>query len=470
MIDRDKGSWEKALKEAGGSLYDTSDLEGVIRNISNTSQNPDRNRDPKALLDEAIANYGRRNTPTASAGGSGGDADVNGDGRIDLGWSQNAGGQFGRSGPAPRDPIRAATTAPAGHGFSGMASPVGNQFNDPYTVQLEDRIKAQLAQLQSPIQDPARDQLTSTLQQAFTSAQQGNPQYRQMLETELARLQQPVQDTGRDQYQAALQGAIGANNPQLDKLLAFIDQQFTENSQTPGYSQDERAILNTQAFEPIEALRNASKQREMERTSAAGYLPTSGTHNARMSGADRYYDQMRTVTNRDLAAQMIDRRDADLSRALELGQMGVALPQAQQDRTLSLNNMLAQLTGQARLEDEGRKGQALQVGTTLHEDLPQRYQSRAIDLSSLMNTLSQAGRQEEQGRQDRSMNLSTQLYQLPALAQAQAMAAMQGSDPAAAINSWMQMYQQQQYQQQVNDQRNAALYGQIGEILAGLFD
>lgn len=34
MIDRDKASWERELREAGGDLYDPSDLDGVIRNLS----------------------------------------------------------------------------------------------------------------------------------------------------------------------------------------------------------------------------------------------------------------------------------------------------------------------------------------------------------------------------------------------------------------------------------------------------
>lgn len=45
-----------------------------------------------------------RGLPTASGGGTGGDADIDGDGRIDQGWQPNAGGQawvWGGQGSAP---------------------------------------------------------------------------------------------------------------------------------------------------------------------------------------------------------------------------------------------------------------------------------------------------------------------------------------------------------------------------------
>lgn len=51
----------------------------------------------RADLDEFTRDTARRAEPTASAGGRGGDADVNNDARIDPGWVQNAGGQYVRT-------------------------------------------------------------------------------------------------------------------------------------------------------------------------------------------------------------------------------------------------------------------------------------------------------------------------------------------------------------------------------------
>ncbi|HYE92388.1 MAG TPA: hypothetical protein VEA38_15270 [Terriglobales bacterium] len=94
MIDRDRASWEKRLREKGGDLYDASDLEGVIRQVSYA-----RNvgKDPDQFLREQEAIYDRRRAPTASAGGRGGDADVNGDGALDAGWARNPNKGEGRA-------------------------------------------------------------------------------------------------------------------------------------------------------------------------------------------------------------------------------------------------------------------------------------------------------------------------------------------------------------------------------------
>lgn len=153
-----------------------------------------------------------------------------------------------------------------------------------------------------------------------------------------------------DQYTSMLESIAKSqmgqvkSNPALDQLMAFLQKRFTDLSTNPGYSPAEQAMLNTQAFEPIEALRRQSQQNELQRTSRAGYLPTSGITNQNQIDIDRSADQMRTVANRDLAINAIGRRNQDLNQALDIGRLqALTIPAGQRSEELALANLLYQL-------------------------------------------------------------------------------------------------------------------------------
>ncbi len=168
----------------------------------------------------------------------------------------------------------------------GAGGGVGSQFDDPYTKQLE----------------------------AITSAQMGEVR----------------------------------SNPGLDQLKAFLNQQFQNLSQNPGFSPEEMAVLNTQAFEPIEANRQASKQRALERTSARGMLPSSGLNELDMRDIEIAADKSRAAAGRDVAINAIDRRDSDLSRAGQIAtQLGTTIPGQQRSEELSLASLLYDLPRKA---------------------------------------------------------------------------------------------------------------------------
>jgi hypothetical protein len=192
------------------------------------------------------------------------------------------------------------------------------------------------------------------------------------------------------------------SNPGLDQLMQFLTSQFQDLSTNPGYNADERALLNTQAFEPIEANRAASKQRAIERSAARGFAPSSGLQELDLRDIERAADQARTVAGRDLAIAGLNRRDQDLSRALDLGQMlGLTIPQGQRREEIGLGNLL---------------------------------------------------------------------YQLPRTALNDALGVINGTPSSSdAFSQAIQLLQQQYGRQDVANQNNAALYGQIGQILAGLF-
>lgn len=192
------------------------------------------------------------------------------------------------------------------------------------------------------------------------------------------------------------------SNPGLDALMQQLTQQFSDLSTNPGYSPSERALLHTQAFEPIEANRQASMQRARERAGARGFAPSSGLMELDLRDIERAADQSRTVADRDLAISGLDRRDRDLSRALDLGQlMGVTIPRQQRQEEIGLGNLL---------------------------------------------------------------------YQLPRTAMQDAQSVINGSPSSSdAFSQAIQLLQQQYNQQGRADANNSALYGQIGQMLAGLF-
>ena len=162
MIARDRGSWEKSLREAaqrfGVGDYG-SELDDVIRSLQYASN---AGTDPKIYLDQAIAKLQRRGRPTLSGGGpSGGDWDRNGDGRRDM--------------PSPStNPTTLGTTQQPGFGggagrqmFNGFGLP-GEQFSDPYTKLLEQIAQEQLTALRQPQTNPALDRFLSFLDTRFS--------------------------------------------------------------------------------------------------------------------------------------------------------------------------------------------------------------------------------------------------------------------------------------------------------------
>lgn len=192
------------------------------------------------------------------------------------------------------------------------------------------------------------------------------------------------------------------SNPALDQLLAFLTKRFTELSETPGYSPADLALLNTQAVEPIEELRRASQARELERTARAGYLPTSGLTLAQQRQIDTETDKVRAAAGRDLGINAINKRNADLSQALNLAQMrGLTIPGGQRSEELALSNIL---------------------------------------------------------------------YQLPRTAMQDALSVINGSPSSGdALAQAIQLATANRYQDQISAGQNAALWGQIGTLLADLF-
>lgn len=193
--------------------------------------------------------------------------------------------------------------------------------------------------------------------------------------------------------------SLQGQNDQFQQLMGFLNKQFTSLSNSNGYSPEELAILNTQALEPIEAQRQAAQQRELQRTSRAGYLPSSGITLDQQSGIDRNFDQMRTAANRDLAVNNINERTNRLNQALNLGQLAVSIPDARNAQALNVANSLYQLPRNAMNDAQG----------VINGSSP------TAALSPMIQLLSQAMQQQQYGQQNSAAmfgQLGTALYEL----------------------------------------------------------
>ncbi|MEY2873004.1 MAG: hypothetical protein RLZZ373_375 [Pseudomonadota bacterium] len=171
---------------------------------------------------------------------------------------------------------------PTGPATGSRSPTVPNQFDDPYSNQLEGIAKAQMGEVRS--------------------------------------------------------------NPGLDQLMAFLNQQFSQLSTHPGYQPEDLALLNTQALEPIEQRRKADQQHVLERTAARGFLPSSGLTEDLAQQVDTEANRQRTVAGRDLGIQAIGQRRADLSQAMDIGRaIGLDIPKSQRSEELSLAQLLYQM-------------------------------------------------------------------------------------------------------------------------------
>lgn len=178
--------------------------------------------------------------------------------------------------------LNADTRGNGGGGGGGRGGGVPSQFDDPYTNQLERLGQAQLGEIRS--------------------------------------------------------------NPGLDQLMTFLNKQFSDLSNNPGYNTEEMALLNTQALEPIEARRQAAQQRSLERTASRGFLPSSGLNELDLQANDQEYDQQRTVAGRDLAVNAIGQRQADLNQAMQVASLiGLDIPRSQRSEEMNVANTLYQL-------------------------------------------------------------------------------------------------------------------------------
>lgn len=179
---------------------------------------------------------------------------------------------------------------------------------------------------------------------------------------------------------------LQGNNPQTQQLMDFINKQFTALSNSNGYTPDELALLRTQAMEPITAGRDSAQQRELVRTSRAGYLPTSGITLDQQRQIDTDFGQQATAASRDLAINGINRQDQQRNQAIQLGQLGMQIPQQQGTQALDVAGMLYQLPRQAMMD----------ANTIVNGSAPQNVLSPYIQLMQQQQQQQYLAQQQQQ--------------------------------------------------------------------------
>lgn len=313
--------------------------------------------------------------------------------------------------PAPA-PVAAPYQFDMSRAATSQAPPF--QFNDPYTKLFED-----------------------AAQKSLSSLQGNNAQMQQLmshLNTQFQTLAQPTAaETQAQKYLESLQQV----NPQVQQMMDFLNKQFQTLSQSQGYTPEELAILRTQAQEPIEADRKAAQQRALLRAGSRGVLPSSGIVLDEQNQIDHTFDAMRGTEGRNIALNSIQKRQQDLATAMGLGQVGIAIPQQQQQQALSV----AQTMENARRQ---RVNDALNVA--------------------------QLGVQIPDQREAQGLNVANMLYQLPRTAMQDANNIVNGSSPTAAMQPLIQLLQMGQQNSQFNQTMSAQQQQQLWGALGQLFD
>lgn len=189
-----------------------------------------------------------------------------------------AGYPQGTKGLMPMPTAAPAATRP----FNGGGSTVGAQFTDPISSFLE--------------------------QFAQTRAQQ---------------LENPAPDSGQ-----AL----------LEQALKSIAAQFSSGGYTPA----QQEILNTQAMEPIEQLRQQRKQQVLVQLSQRQIDPQSGVGRQMLADVDRQFDQLKIQQSRTLGNQAVNEQQQRLMQSIQLlqtlaGGENARLDQGYQYRTVPYN-------------------------------------------------------------------------------------------------------------------------------------
>ena len=269
----------------------------------------------------------------------------------------------------------------------------GEGYNRPFADMLTDYGGTLRQRFPGPPAAPSAPTQPG-MQQAITQAQAGTPSTQPGVSMLGAQFDDPYTKLFEDTAKQYL-GRLTGQNAELDRLMKFIGDQFGELSTSQGYSPEEQAILRTQALEPIERDRQALNQRVLERTAARGILPSSGLHELDLRGVDRDAETRRTVAQRDLAINAINKRTQDRGTALSLARLGLDVPNQQGQQALGVANQLYQLPRTALLD-------SLQV---LNASSPQSA------ISPLLQQQQQA-QQQAQFDQQRTAQLWAQIGQL----------------------------------------------------------
>ena len=160
--------------------------------------------------------------------------------------------------------------------------------------------------------------------------------------------------------------ALPSYTAQFDDPSTLLLEQYLkanlERLKQPAYTGPEAEVLRTRAFEPIEADRQAARQRALARISQAGYLPSSGTAQELLNQIDTAYDMARAGAQNTLAYGQIGEERSRQQEALSLVSLLQQLPSMAQQQALaaiglapSPESMVNQLMALFQIGQQGRQ-------------------------------------------------------------------------------------------------------------------
>lgn len=207
----------------------------------------------------------------------------------------------------------------------------------------------------------------------------------------------PFDDPATKSYIDMLNGRITQlqqpqQNPELDRLLAYMTKQF-EQLQQPVYSDAQRNVIQTQFSDPLERQRTAEKQRVVQQMANRGMGPGDGPTIQALQDVDRHFDQMRTTGQRDFATSEINQGRENQKQALDIA-----------SQAASLRNGVFQ-------QQESRDDRAVGYGRQVPDIAQQRLATaisllngNRIDPTSVMNSMNSYNQQDRLQSQNDSQN------------------------------------------------------------------
>ena len=134
-----------------------------------------------------------------------------------------------------------------------------------------------------------------------------------------------AQRAQQEQANAALKARMPEIQAATDRLIQYLTSRATQLQGAP-YTGAEAEILRTQALDPIENDRQASKKRALENIGARGLTPESGISQELLNRVDAGYDRSRAGAQNELAYRTINEKR---SREQEAQQLLASIPQIQ---------------------------------------------------------------------------------------------------------------------------------------------
>ena len=269
------------------------------------------------------------------------------------------------------------------------------QFDDPSTRHLEDWMTARLNELRQPINDPSREALARLLDEQTRMYQQQRAQF--------------------DAEQAALKERRGRARTSADEYINFAKERATK-LQGPAYTGAEGEVLRTQALDPIEADRQAARQRALQQISNRGMDPTSGVAQQLLNDVDASFDRTRAASQNTVAYRQIAE---------------------QRSREEEAQNILQSIPGAEEAVLRGDMDFIQALNSILNQS-----QQGAIMSAGQSAALGERVRSEEQTRRQEALAIASLLQELPTHALQQSMAAIGGApSPESLSNMAIQLYQ-----------------------------